>query len=183
MPRNERQKANKSKKTPMKALYIKTNDELISTKSPKSPLRPWAETWIRLSQKRTLGIEEPELKFRKKGMQEDSYEKEKKSKSTKVLKWHGNEEQMNIPVYHMLQSCGVQAGSYLRTKVKWNSSFGLNRVIRTWKSWFPLSQIGLSSMIKGTYIYHLINPDSWKNSISSFVVKTVYHSKNFCLDI
>ena len=29
------------------------------------------------------GIEEPELKFRKKGMQEDSYEKGQKSKSTK----------------------------------------------------------------------------------------------------
>ena len=27
----------------------------------------------------------------------------------KMLKWHGNEEQMNISVYHMLQSCGVQS--------------------------------------------------------------------------
>ena len=26
----------------------------------------------------------------------------------KVLKWHGNEEQTNIYVYHMLQSYGVQ---------------------------------------------------------------------------
>ena len=83
MPRNECQKADKSKKTPMKALYIKTNAELISTKSPKAPLRPWAETWIRLSHKRTLGIEEPELKFRKKGMQEDSYEKDKNPKAQK----------------------------------------------------------------------------------------------------
>ena len=50
-------------------------------------------------------------------MQEDSYEKDKKSKSTKVLKWHGNEEQMNISVYHVLQSCGFQAISHLKTKV------------------------------------------------------------------
>ena len=64
------------------------------------------------------GIEDPELKFSKKGMQEDSYKKRQKSKSKKVLKWHGNEEQMNIVVYHMLQSCGVQDGSYLNKKLK-----------------------------------------------------------------
>ena len=34
--------------------------------------------------------------------------KDKGPKSTKVLKWHGNAEQMNISVYHPLQSCGVQ---------------------------------------------------------------------------
>ena len=28
----------------------------------------------------------------------------------KGAKCHGNEEQMNIPIYHMLQSCGVQVG-------------------------------------------------------------------------
>ena len=50
-------------------------------------------------------------------MQEDSYEKDKSSKAQKLLKWHGNEEQMNISVYHMLQSCGVQAGSYPKTEV------------------------------------------------------------------
>ena len=63
------------------------------------------------------GIEEPELKFRKKGMQEDSYENGQKSKSTKMLKWHGNEEQTNISVYHMLQPYGVQAICYLKTKI------------------------------------------------------------------
>ena len=36
----------------------------------------------------------------------------------KSAKWHGNEEQMNIYVYHMLQSCGVQDGSYPKTEVK-----------------------------------------------------------------
>ena len=43
--------------------------------------------------------------------------KGQKSKGTKVLKWHGNVEQMNIYVYHMLQSCGVQAVSYLKDKI------------------------------------------------------------------
>ena len=36
----------------------------------------------------------------------------------KGAKWHGNEEQMNISIYHMLQSSDVQAGSYPKTEVK-----------------------------------------------------------------
>ena len=40
----------------------------------------------------------------------------KKYKSTKIPKWHGNEEQMNIFVYHMLQSYGVQAGATQRKR-------------------------------------------------------------------
>ena len=43
--------------------------------------------------------------------------KDKSPKSTKVLKWHGNAEQMNISVYHLLQSCGVQVVSYLKTRI------------------------------------------------------------------
>ena len=43
--------------------------------------------------------------------------KDKSPKARKVLEWHGNEEQMNISVYHMLQSCGVQPISYMKTKV------------------------------------------------------------------
>ena len=59
----------------------------------------------------------------------------KRSKSTKSEKWHGNEEQMNISVYLMLQSCGVQAGSYRKTKVKNETHIsGLERVILTLKS-------------------------------------------------
>ena len=56
-------------------------------------------------------------------MQEDSYEKDKSPKAQKVLEWHGNEEQMNISMYHMLQSCGVQAGSHLKTEVTMNFIF------------------------------------------------------------
>ena len=43
--------------------------------------------------------------------------RDKSPKAQKVLKWHGNEEQRNIFVYHMLQSCGIQSISYLKTKV------------------------------------------------------------------
>ena len=52
-------------------------------------------------------------------MQENSYKKKvQKHTKKKSAKWHGNEEQMNIYVYHMLQSCGVQAGNYPKTEVK-----------------------------------------------------------------
>ena len=43
--------------------------------------------------------------------------RDKSPKAQKVLKWHGNEEQTNICVYHMLQPWGVQAICYLKTKV------------------------------------------------------------------
>ena len=35
--------------------------------------------------------------------------RDKSLKVQKVLKWHGNEEQTNISIYHMLLSCGVQS--------------------------------------------------------------------------
>ena len=58
--------------------------------------------------------------------------KRQKFKSTTGAKWHGNEEQMNIFVYHMLQSCGVQVGSYLKTEVTNEIHLpGLKRVILT----------------------------------------------------
>ena len=56
----------------------------------------------------------------------------------KSAKQHGNEEQMNIFVYHMLQSFGAQDGSYLKTGVINETHLpGLERVTLTWKSWFP----------------------------------------------
>ena len=73
-----------------------------------------------LSHKRTLWIEEPESKFRKKGKQEGS-KGDKGPKAQKIAKWHGNEEQTDISVYHMLQSCGVGVGNYPKTEIKWNS--------------------------------------------------------------
>ena len=56
--------------------------------------------------------------------------KEKKVQKHKSAKWHGNEEHTNISFYHMLQFCGVQAGSYPKTKVKNEIHIpGLKRVI------------------------------------------------------
>ena len=56
----------------------------------------------------------------------------KVQKSTKSAKWHGNEEQMNISVYHMRQSYGVQDGIYLNTEVTNETHIpGLKTVILT----------------------------------------------------
>ena len=44
--------------------------------------------------------------------------RQKFKKAQKGEKWHGNEQQMNIYVYHMLQSCGFQAGRYPKIEVK-----------------------------------------------------------------
>ena len=66
--------------------------------------------------------------------------KDKKVQKHKSAEWHGNEEQMNTYVYHMLQSCGVQAGCYPKTEVKNKIHIlGLKRVILTLKYWFPFS--------------------------------------------
>ena len=47
---------------------------------------------------------------------------------------------MNIFVYHMLQSRGVQAEIYPKTEVKNETHIpSLKRVILTLKSWFPFS--------------------------------------------
>ena len=86
MPRNEFQKENKSQKIYMKASYIKANAEsfvlnfqnILSVYELK--IKYISHT------KGHYGIEDPELQFSKKGMQEDSYEKGKKSKSTKSAK-------------------------------------------------------------------------------------------------
>ena len=65
-------------------------------------------------------------------MQEDSYEKTKVQKAQKGAKWHGSEEQMNISVDHMLQSCGFQADGYLKIEVTNEIHLpGLKRVILT----------------------------------------------------
>ena len=63
---------------------------------------------------------------------------DKKVQKDKNAKWHGNKEQMNISVYPMLQSYGVQARSYPKTEVKNETHIpGLKRVILTLKYWFP----------------------------------------------
>ena len=96
MPRIECQKADKSRKLLWKHYVSKQILNHISTKSPKVHLRPWAENWIHLSDKRTLWIEEPESKIQKERHAGRLIRKGQKSKSTKSAKWNGNEEQMNI---------------------------------------------------------------------------------------
>ena len=61
-------------------------------------------------------------------MHEDK--KGQKVQKHKSAEWHGNEEQMNISVYHMLQSFGVQDRSYPKIELKNEiHHFGLKRVI------------------------------------------------------
>ena len=104
MPIIECQKADKSRKLLWKHYVSKQILNHISTKSPKVPLRPWAEKWIHLSHKRTLWIEEPESKFRKKGMQEDSYERTKvqKHKRCKMAWEWGTNEYICLPYVTIL---------------------------------------------------------------------------------
>ena len=67
-------------------------------------------------------------------MQRTKFQKHKSAKQ------HGNEEQMNISIYHMLQSYGVQYGSYPKIEVINETHLpGLKRVILAWKSCFPFS--------------------------------------------
>ena len=108
MPWIEIQKVNKSQNLLENQYVLKHVLNHISMyKIAKFLLRPWAEIKTKyFSHKRTLWIEEFELKFRKKGKQEDS-KGDKSTKAQKSAKWHGNEEQTDISIYHMLRSCGV----------------------------------------------------------------------------
>ena len=72
-------------------------------------LRPWVKIKISLTQKDAMD-RGAWIKIQKEGKQEDS-------RGDKSAKWHGNEEQMDLSVYHMLKSCGVKAGNYSKTEV------------------------------------------------------------------
>ena len=129
MPRIEIQKENKSQNLLRKKYVSKQSTEPYEYKISKVLLRPWSwkmntsltqkdtmdrGAWIKNSERRHAG-----------GLRKD-----KKLQKHKSEKWHGNEEQTNISVYHMLQSCGVQAGSYPKTEVKNETHIpGLKRVI------------------------------------------------------
>ena len=69
-------------------------------------------------------------------------------KAQKLLEWHGNEEQMNVSVHHLLQSCGVQLYQLPEEKIN-------NELIFWPQQSYPDSKIltfivrtGLISMIK-----------------------------------
>ena len=121
----------------------------INTKLPKVLLRPWAESWIHLSHKRTLWIEETEWKFRKKGMQQDSYAKDKSPKKHKRCKmaWEwGTKEYFYLPYVTILwhpswklpEDIGKNETHFL----------GLERVTLTLKSWFPFPKLDYSQWLK-----------------------------------
>ena len=111
----------------------------ISTKLPKVPLHPWAENWIHLSHKRKLWIEEPESKFRKKGMQRTHMKRTKVQKHERCkMAWEwGTNEYFYLP-YVIILWCPSWK---LPEDIGNNETHipDLKRVILTWKSWFPLS--------------------------------------------
>ena len=86
MPRNECQNANKGLKTPMKASQIKADAESSVLNCQKILFVRELKIKYISHTKGHYGIEDPELQFSKKGMQEDSYEKGQKSKSIKSAK-------------------------------------------------------------------------------------------------
>ena len=69
-------------------------------------------------------------------------------KAQKLLEWHGNEEQMNVSVHHLLQSCGVQCRQLPESKINnelilWpQQSYPDSRILTF------IAQSGLISMIK-----------------------------------
>ena len=80
-------------------------------------------------------------------MQEDS--KRTKVQKHKSEKWHGNEGQMNISVYHTLQSCGVRAGRYPKTEVKMKLIFlALKELSGLWNLGFHLPKLDYHQWLK-----------------------------------
>ena len=77
-------------------------------------LHPWVKIKISLTQNDTMD-RGAWIKIQKESNQEDS--KGLKSRSIKSANWHGNEEQVDISVYHMLWSYGVQARKYPKIEV------------------------------------------------------------------
>ena len=96
-------------------MYIKTKSYEYQIAKSSSPSVSWKLN-TSLTQKDTMDRGAWIKKIQKERREEDS--NDKSPKAQKSAKWHKNEEQMNIYVYHMLQSYGVQAGSYPKTEVK-----------------------------------------------------------------
>ena len=69
-------------------------------------------------------------------------------KAQKLLEWHGNEEQMNISVHHLLQSCGVQCRRLLERKINNELIFWPQQSYPNSKILIFSAQIGSISMIK-----------------------------------
>ena len=163
MPRIESEKANKMQEKLLRKQYVsKQSTESYEYKIAK--ISSLSMSWklnTSLTQKDTMDRGAWMKNSERKACRRTHKKKggDKKVQKHNSAKWHGNEEQMNIPVYYMLQSCGVQAGSYPKIEVKNQThTSSLERVILTLKPWFPFSWTGLPSMIQSSCIYHLGNP-------------------------
>ena len=104
MPRIESQKANKSKKYPKKAICIESKywTKWVQNCQISSLSVSWKLN-TSLTQKDTMD----RAAWIKNSQRHEEDSKGKKFQKHKSEKWHGNEEQTNISVYHVLQSCGV----------------------------------------------------------------------------
>ena len=129
----------------------------ISTKLPKcsSPSMRWKLN-TSLTQKDTMD-RGAWIKIQKERHEEES--KDKSPKAQNSAKWHENGEQMNIFVYHMLQSCGVQAGSYPKTEVKkWNSYFWPQKSYLDFETLVSIF-LNRTTLDDSKFICHLGNPN------------------------
>ena len=104
--------------------------------------------------------------------------KGKKSKSTKSAKWHGNDEQMNIFVYHMLQSCGIQAKSYPKAEVKMKLIFLSSKELYwLWNLGFHFPKLDYHQLLKVHTFSIWEIQTSRKIQHVGFIVKIVCFSK------
>ena len=90
-----------------------------------------------------------------------------KVQKCKSAKRHGNEEQMNIAIYHMLQSCGSQAGSYPKTEVinethllalrelSWRGSLGFLSPKSDYHQWLKVHIFAIWEIQRSERIQHI----------------------------
>ena len=97
-------------------------------------------------------------------------------KAQKLLEWHGNEEQMNVSVHHLLQSCFVQCRQLPERKINNELIFWPQQSYPDLKDLVSTSQIGLAPMIK---VHTSIVEDSvWLEGLNGCVLcGTVCFSK------
>ena len=69
-------------------------------------------------------------------------------KAQKLLRRHGNEEQMNVSVHYLLQSCGVQCYQLPEEKINNELIFWPQQSYPDSRILTFIAQIGLISMIK-----------------------------------
>ena len=157
----------------MKASYIKSKCWIISTKLLKFLFIRELKHEIHHSHKRTLWDRGAWIKIQKESHAGGLIWKGDKSpraeKSAKMA-WECRTNEYSYSPYATIMWClscqlpedKINNETHLSASAELSGLGNLG---------FPLSQIGLSSMIKGTHLCRLRNPDSWKNSIEAFIVR------------